>query len=146
MPVRKGIGVWRGDLPSGDGTVSVESGVLGEQPYTFASRFEEGKGTNPDELLGAAHAGCFSMALANMLAQDGHRPTSIRTEAHVALSTEGGAHIEHIELRTEGEVPGIDEAVFREYAEKAKTGCPVSKALAATEIRLQVSFLGDGRR
>lgn len=140
MPVRKAHGIWQGDLKSGKGTVSVESGIFEGQPYSFSSRFEEGKGTNPDELLGAAHAGCFSMALANMLAQDGHEATRIRTEARVSLGTEGGAHIEYIELVTEGEVPGIDEATFRDYAERAKTGCPVSKALAALEIRLQASL------
>lgn len=142
MPVRKAHAVWRGDLQSGDGTTSVESGAFDKQPYSFPSRFQEGKGSNPEELLGAAHAGCFSMALANELAQDGHEATSIRTEARVTLETEGGPHIAHVELVTEGEVPGIDQATFEAYAERAKTGCPVSKALAALEIRMQASLVG----
>lgn len=141
MPVRKAHGEWQGDLKSGSGTLSVESGAFDRKPYTFSSRFESGEGTNPDELLGAAHAGCFSMSLANLLAQDGHEASSIRTEARVSLSTEGGAHIEYVELVTEGDVPGIDAATFREYAERAKTGCPVSKALAALDIRLQASLV-----
>lgn len=140
MPVRKARGIWQGDLKSGRGTVSVESGAVDAQPYSFSSRFETGTGTNPDELLGAAHAGCFSMQLAHILAQDGHEATRISTEARVSLGTTGGAHVEHIELVTEGEVPGIDEATFRDYAERAKDGCAISKALGAVDIRLQATL------
>lgn len=140
MPVRKARGIWQGDLKSGRGTVSVDSGALDAHAYSFSSRFESGEGTNPDELLGAAHAGCFSMQLAHILAQDGHEAKRIDTEARVSLGTEGGAHVEHIELVTEGEVAGIDEATFRDYAERAKEGCAISKALASVDIRLQATL------
>lgn len=136
MPTRTANAVWHGDLKSGNGTVTVQSGLFQEAAYSFPSRFEQGTGTNPEELIGAAHAGCFSMALANMMAQDGHVATRIATEARVELSTDGGAHIAGIELVCEAEVPGLDAAAFQEYAEKAKAGCPVSKALAV-EIRLR---------
>lgn len=139
MPVRKGNAVWSGDLKSGNGTVSVESGTF-DSSYSFASRFEQGAGTNPDELIGAALAACFSMALSNELAKDGHTPTRVATEARVHLSTDGGAHLERIDLVCEAEVPGIDEATFAPYADGAKSGCPVSKALAGVEITLQATL------
>ena len=136
MPVRNASAVWEGNLPSGRGTLTVGSGAF-EGSYSFASRFEDGPGTNPDELIGAAHAGCFSMALANMLAQAGHTPESIRTEAKVQLAKVGdGFKITLIELNTEGIVPGTDEKTFLKHAENAKTGCPVSQALAGVEVRL----------
>ncbi len=137
MPTRKGRAVWHGDLKSGDGTVGVESGLFESAPYSFPSRFESGTGTNPEELIGAAHAGCFSMALANLMAQDGHVATRVSTEARVELSMEGGAHIEAVQLDCEAEVPGLDAEAFQDYAEKAKAGCPVSKALGGVKIGLR---------
>lgn len=141
MPVRTGHAVWSGDLKSGNGTVSVESGTF-DAAYSFPSRFEQGAGTNPEELIGAAHAACFSMSLSNGLAKDGHTPTRVETEARVHLSTEGGAHLTRIDLVCEAEVPGIDEATLRRYADDAKSGCPVSKALTGVEITLQATLSG----
>jgi osmotically inducible protein OsmC len=138
MPTRTGHAVWRGDLKTGTGHLDVESGAV-ESAYSFPSRFETGTGTNPEELIGAAHAGCFSMALANLMAQDGHDPARVETTARVTLSTEGGAHIAGIELVCEAEVPGLDPAAFQDYAEKAKAGCPVSKALAV-DVTLQATL------
>ena len=111
--------------------------------YSFGSRFESGTGTNPEELLGAAHAGCFTMALALGLSQAGHPPTRIDTEARVAITKEpDGFRIPYIELRARGRVPGIDGDTFRREAERAKAGCPVSLALAGTEIRLSAELVG----
>lgn len=109
--------------------------------YSFSSRFESGTGTNPEELVAAAHAGCFSMALSNALASAGHPPTSVKTEASVHFGqTEGGFAITSIDLTTVGEVPGIDEAEFLQLAEGAKAGCPISKALAAVPITLSAKL------
>jgi lipoyl-dependent peroxiredoxin len=141
MPTRNGEGTWEGDLKSGKGTVKLGSGAY-NGPYSFASRFEDGKGTNPEELIAAAHAGCFSMALSNGLAKAGHPPTRVDTTASVHLDkTDAGFGITKIELRTEAEVPGIDEAAFREQAETAKANCPVSKALAAVDITLDAKLV-----
>jgi osmotically inducible protein OsmC len=108
-----------------------------EGQFSFKSRFEEGVGTNPEELIGAAHAGCFSMAFSNMLAEAGHVPTRVETKARVHLErVDGKATITRIELDTEGVVPGISAATFQDIAEKAKAGCPVSRALAAVKIEL----------
>jgi len=120
----------------------MESRPLGDCPfegaYSFPSRFEEGRGTNPEELLGAAHAGCFSMALAAGLTRAGHAPTRIHTTARVHLERRGeGFDITRVELQTRARVPGIDEAEFRKQAETAKKNCPVSKALAGPEISLE---------
>jgi osmotically inducible protein OsmC len=114
-----------------------------EGAYSFASRFEEGTGTNPEELIGAAHAGCFSMALAAALSKNGYNPTRVETKAsvHLTKAAEGFA-ISAIDLETEAQVPGIDAAKFQELADEAKKGCPVSKALAGTEIRLQAKLVG----
>ena len=138
MAVRTGNAEWRGDLKDGGGTVTVASGLF-DAPYSFSTRFEEEPGTNPEELIGAAHASCFSMALSNILAQDGHTAESVRTSAKVHLrNVDGAPTISKIELETEGRVPGIDEAQFTQYAEQAKAGCPVSRALAAvSEITLE---------
>jgi osmotically inducible protein OsmC len=112
-----------------------------EGSYSFKSRMEDGPGTNPEELIGAAHAGCFSMALANGLTQAGHKPQEIRTTASVHFDkTEQGWGITSIELATEGSVPGIDDATFKRLAEEAKKNCPVSKALAATPITLNATL------
>lgn len=128
--VRKGSGVWNGDLKGGKGVVSSASGALQNAPYSFASRFENAPATNPEELVAAAHAGCFSMALANILASEGHTPDEIRTTATVRMSLgEGGARVTSVHLETTGAVPGIDQAGFAAAAEKAKDNCPISKLL-----------------
>ncbi len=140
MPVRTAQAEWKGDLPTGKGTMKSETGTVDGQ-YSFSSRFEEGTGTNPEELIAAAHSGCYSMALSNILAKAGHTPTSVRTTARVHLGVgEGGAAITKIELVCRADVPGLDEATFLEHANEAKVGCPVSKALAATEITLDAAL------
>jgi len=141
MPVRTADARWEGNLPDGKGTMRFGGGAF-EGQYSFSSRFEEGAGTNPEELLAAAHAGCFSMALSNGLAKAGHAPTRVDTTANVHLDkVEGGFGITKIDLRTEAEVPGIDEATFKEQAETAKANCPVSKALAAVDIILDAKLV-----
>lgn len=140
MPVRRSEAVWRGSLKEGGGTVRLASGLY-EGPYTFSSRFEEGAGTNPEELVGAAHAGCFSMFLAALLTEKGHVPARISTTAAVHLGV--GPAIKRIDLECEAEVPGLDEADFQVLANEAKIGCPVSKALAAVpEINLVARLVG----
>ena len=133
MAIRESSAIWKGSLTQGKGTMRLGSGAW-EGEYTRASRFEEGPGTNPEELVGAAHAGCFSMFLSAILSKAGHVPTNIATTATVHLGD--GPKITLIELSTVGEVPGIDEKTFLEFAEQAKKGCPVSQALAAVEIHL----------
>jgi len=136
MPVRTADAEWKGNLQEGTGTVRSGSGAV-DGKYSFGSRFEEGVGTNPEELIGAAHAACFSMAFAAQLAGAGHAPESVRTTARVHIEKgEQGFSITKIVLQTKARVPGIDEATFREKAEGAKTGCPVSKALKAVPIEL----------
>jgi osmotically inducible protein OsmC len=136
MPVRHSNAVWNGDLKDGHGTMRLGSGAW-QGSYSFPSRFEDGTGTNPEELIAAAHAGCFSMALAAGLGKGGYNAVSVATTAKVHLEpVEGGFGITKIELSTEAEVPGIDDTIFQDFAENAKKGCPVSKALAATEITL----------
>jgi lipoyl-dependent peroxiredoxin len=137
MATRNGSAEWRGDLKSGSGTVKVGDGVF-EGNYSFSSRFEDGEGTNPEELIGAAHAGCFAMALSLVLTEAEHPPESLKAEARVHLRlVEGLPTIAKIDLAVEGAVPGIDEDAFRSYAEKAKDGCVVSRALAGVpEITL----------
>lgn len=133
MPVRSANAEWRGDLPKGKGTMKLESGAY-EGQYSFGSRFEEGVGSNPEELIAAAHAGCFSMAFSNELAKAGFTPNSVRTTAKVHLTKgDTGFGITKIDLITEGDVPGIDDAKFQQIAEAAKKGCPVSRALAAVD-------------
>ena len=132
MTTRTSSAEWKGTLKEGAGTMKVGSGAY-EGPYTWASRFESGQGTNPEELIGAAHAGCFSMALSSRLSKAGFTPTSIHTTATVHLN-EGTINL--IELDTEAVVPGLSDQVFQEKAADAKQNCPVSKALAATEIKL----------
>jgi len=136
MPTRNADAVWEGDLKSGKGTMSLGSGAY-RGAYSFQSRFESGTGTNPEELIAAAHAGCFSMALSHALAQAGHPPRRVHTTAKVHLEkTAAGFAIPKIDLVTEADVPGIDAAAFKEQAEQAKKNCPVSKLLAAAEITL----------
>lgn len=114
-----------------------------EGAYSFASRFEEGKGTNPEELIAAAHAGCFSMALSNILAGAGHVPDRVSTTAKVRLEkTEGGFGVTRIDLNTEAQVPGLDEAAFQQHAEDAKQNCPISKLLKGAEITLNAKLVG----
>ncbi len=142
MASRNGSAVWKGNLKEGSGELTVGDGVF-SGPYSFASRFEEGEGTNPEELIAAAHAACFSMALSNGLAGHGHPPDSIRTSARVFLrNVDGAPTIQRIELETEGRVPGIDQDHFQFHAEEAKAGCPVSRALAGvSEIELTARLL-----
>jgi osmotically inducible protein OsmC len=122
---------WNGDLPKGNGTVELGHGAFKGQ-YSFHSRFEDGTGTNPEELVAAAHAACFSMAFSHQLATAGFTPTSVKTEATVTLTKgDGGFAITAIALACDAVVPGIADAQFHDLAEKAKTGCPISKALAA---------------
>ena len=132
MTTRTSSAEWKGTLKEGAGTMKVGSGAY-EGPFTWASRFESGKGTNPEELIGAAHAGCFSMALSSRLSKAGFTPTSIRTTATVHLN-EGTINL--IELNTEAEVPGLSDQVFQEKAADANQNCPVSKVLAGAEIKL----------
>lgn len=140
MPVRKADAVWRGSLKDGSGTMRIGSGAF-SGAYSFSSRMENGPGTNPEELIGAAHAGCFSMAFANALSQAGHTPQEIHTSAEVYFDrTDKGFRISKIELTTEGVVPGVDEASFNRLAQDAKQNCPVSVALAATPITLKATL------
>lgn len=141
MAVRKAEAVWQGSVRDGQGKVKLGSGTF-EGAYSFVSRFEDGKGTNPEELIGAAHAGCFSMALAAGLGRASITPKRITTTAQVHLEKSGdGFAISRIELSTEGDVPGIDAATFAKHAEDAKRNCPVSKALAGTQITLQAKLV-----
>ena len=140
MPERTAHARWQGNLRDGSGTMELGSGAF-KGTYSFASRFESGPGTNPEELIGAAEAGCFSMAFANALSKAGHVPQEISTDAIVHFGGQAGAFsIQKIELNTEGAVPGIDEATFKKIAEDAKQNCPVSKALSATQITLQATL------
>ena len=133
MAVQAASAEWKGSLKEGAGTMRTGRGAF-EGPYTFVSRFETGPGTNPEELLGAAHAGCFSMALSAALGRAGHTPTAIRTNAKVHLgASEAGPTITQIDLDVEGEVPGIDQAAFQQFADGAKSGCVVSRALAGVK-------------
>ena len=132
---------WTGGLKDGKGAISTRSGALSSYPYGFASRFEGVAGTNPEELMGAAHAGCFTMALSLILGEAGLTAESLDTTAAVTLeSVDGGFAITAINLKLTAKVPGTDEAAFNDLANKAKAGCPVSKALAAVPITLEVSF------
>jgi osmotically inducible protein OsmC len=142
MTARNGSAEWRGDLQSGSGTVTVGDGVF-EGQYSFASRFEEGEGTNPEQLVAAAHAACFTMALSNLLATDGHAPDSVRTTARVQLrNIDGAPTLTRIDLDTQGRVPGVDEQEFQRYAEQAKAECPVSRALAGVPEMVLTTSLG----
>jgi osmotically inducible protein OsmC len=141
MPTRTSSARWQGTLKDGAGTMTLGSKAF-EGPFSFRSRFEEGQGTNPEELIAAAHAGCFSMAFSNILSQAGHVPTSVDTRASVHLNkTDAGFGITRIDLVTRGEVPGIDDAEFQKLADQAKENCPVSKALAAVEITLDATLV-----
>jgi osmotically inducible protein OsmC len=141
MPTRTAKAQWQGDLAQGKGTMAFGSGAF-EGPYSFKSRMEEGPGTNPEELVGAAHAGCFSMQFSAMLAAGGNTPDSVDTDARVQFDQQDdGWAITKITLTSRGRVPGIDDAAFQETAEKAKESCPVSKALAGVEIVLDAQLV-----
>jgi len=140
--IRDAQAQWQGDLREGQGKMAFGSGAF-EGQYSFRSRFADGPGTNPEELIAAAHAGCFSMAFSNMLAQAGHTPKSVRTTARVHLEpVDGKQSITLVELITEGVVPGIGEDDFQRIAAEAKAGCPVSRALAAVQISLEATLVG----
>jgi osmotically inducible protein OsmC len=144
MPTRQANATWNGDLKNGNGTMKMDSGSY-EGPYSFASRFEDGEGTNPEELIGAAHAGCFSMALSLELSEAGYKPESIDTRVEVTFEVVDGAPgITGIKLVTEANVPDIDNDKFQQFAEGAKEGCPVSKALAGTKITLDAKLVKNG--
>ena len=136
MPERTATARWEGGLQQGKGTVRLGSSAF-EGQFSFSSRFEEGAGTNPEELIGAAHAGCFSMALSAGVERAGHAPNSVDTTARVHLErADSGFRIPRIDLTTTADVPGIDADAFQEQAETAKANCPVSRALADVDIRL----------
>lgn len=134
MATRNGSATWRGDLQSGEGRITVGNGVH-EGPYSFKSRFEEGEdGTNPEELLAAAQAGCFTMAMSLMLGNEGHAPEELETEARAVLrNVDGAPTITKMELKTRGRVPGIDQETFARVAEQAKKECVISRALGGVE-------------
>src|SRR3954447_7470256 len=141
MPVRSADAQWEGSLQDGKGTMRLASGAF-EGSYSFSSRFEDGAGTNPEELIAAAHAGCFSMALTAALGRAGHSPNRVATAAQVHLDKgDSGFRISRIDLTTEADVPGIDDAAFQEIADTAKKTCPVSVALGGVgEINLQATL------
>lgn len=143
MIVRKSNAEWLGDLKSGTGSVALGSGAFAG-PYSFQSRFESGTGTNPEELVAAAHAGCYSMAFSHALASAGFTPKRVATTAAVKLeAVAGGFAITGIELVMEAVVPGIEEAQFQAIAAEAKVGCPISKALAAVPISLVAALVSE---
>ena len=140
MPARTADAEWKGGLRDGSGSMRFGSGAF-EGAYSFSSRFEEGTGTNPEELIAAAHAGCFSMAFAGALGRAGHDPEQVQTSAAVHLEkTDAGFTITRIELTTEATVPGIDDAEFQKIGAEAKANCPVSRLLAAAEISLKATL------
>jgi osmotically inducible protein OsmC len=143
MPARTANARWEGGLKDGKGNMRLGGGAF-EGQYSFSSRFEEGAGTNPEELIAAAHAGCFSMAFSAGLEKAGFSPNSVETEAKVHLSPAdgGGFRISRIDLVTHADVPGIEEDAFQQAAQAAKEGCPVSKALAAVEITVNATLAG----
>lgn len=142
---RKASAVWQGDLKTGKGSISTESGVLQNTQYSFSTRFEDGKGTNPEELIAAAHAGCFTMALSNQLGEQGMKAESLNTTATVTLEkTDAGFAITEIHLDLTARIPQADEAKFNTAVEAAKTGCPISK-LFNTKITLQSKLEAPSR-
>jgi osmotically inducible protein OsmC len=141
MPIRKANSEWRGDLRSGSGNISTESGVLKNVAYNFVSRFDKGDETNPEELIGAAHSACYSMALSNMLSSGGYKVNFVRAEDKVHIDKVGDAFsITKIEVNCEASIDNIDEPTFQQFAEDAKKGCPVSKALTGVEFVLTTNL------
>ncbi len=135
---------WEGDLKSGQGRLSTpESGLMDGTPYGFATRFGDRKGVNPEELIAAAHAGCFTMAMSLKLSEAGHPPAAIDTRAGVDLSTEGGPSLSAIRLNTTARVPGMDAAAFRATADDVGRHCPVSRALSAVPITVEAELAGE---
>lgn len=139
MATRQATAKWTGTLKEGSGVMNY--GQF-EGPFTFASRFEEGDGTNPEELVGAAHAGCYSMFLSALISGDNLTPTSVQTTASVHLGTDDGPKITSIDLHCEAVVPGLDQAKFEEYAQTAKQKCPISRLFAGTDINLSAKLVG----
>jgi osmotically inducible protein OsmC len=139
MATQKATAQWNGTLKEGNGVMKFSDF---EGPFTFASRFEEGKGTNPEELVGAAHSGCFSMYLSAILSADSYAPTRVKTSASVHLGEDDGPKITRIDLNCEAEVPGLDADQFAQYAQKAKEKCPISRLFAGTEINLSAKLIG----
>ena len=139
MTTRKATSRWNGTLKEGNGVMKYGNF---EGPFTFASRFEEGKGTNPEELVGAAHSGCFSMYLAAIMSADNFKPKSVRTTASVHLGEDDGPKITSIDLDCEAEVPGLDADKFAQYAQTAKQKCPISRLYAGTKINLSAKLIG----
>jgi osmotically inducible protein OsmC len=144
MTARNGSAEWHGNLESGSGTITVGDGVF-EGPYSYESRFAEGQGTNPEQLIAAAHAGCFTMALSSILSAAGHAPDSVHTTARIHLrNIDGAPTLTRVDLDTEGHVTGIDEQQFQGYADEAKAICPVSRALAGIpEIVLSAKLASE---
>lgn len=141
MPVRMSEAVWEGDLKSGKGTMKLGSGAW-QGAYSFASRFQDAGGTNPEELIGAAHAGCYSMALSHGLAMAGHTPKRVHTSAKVHLEKAGeGFRISQIDLSVEAQVPGLDQPAFLTFAEDAKQNCPVSKLVTGAKVQLEAKLV-----
>ena len=138
---RSASAVWNGSLKEGKGTISSQSGALKAMQYSFGSRFAEGVGTNPEELIAAAHAGCFTMALSGQLTEAGFTPDTLETTATLTLDVHGAPTITKIHLTTKGKVPGIDKAKFDELVHNAEVGCPVSRVLKAAEITLDATLL-----
>jgi len=142
--VRKASAVWNGSLKEGKGTISTESRVLSNAQYSFSTRFENGIGTNPEELVAASHAGCFSMALSAQLGNAGITPESIETTAAVTLEkTDAGFTVTKIHLDVTAKIPGVDAAAFQKAAQDAKVGCPISRLLKAGEITMSAKLAGD---
>jgi osmotically inducible protein OsmC len=139
---RSASAVWQGSLKDGKGTLSTDSGVLQQTPYSFHTRFENEPGTNPEELIAAAHAGCFTMALSAQLTEDSHAPEKLETKAIVTMEkTDDGPTVTKIHLTTRATVPGIEKTRFDELAKKAKEGCPISRLLKAAEITLDAQLV-----
>ncbi len=137
---RKASAVWNGSLKEGKGSISTDSGVLSDTQYSFGTRFEDGKGTNPEELIAAAHAGCFSMALSGQLTTAGHAPEAINTTATITMEkTDAGFTVTNVHLAVTAKVPGIDQAGFETATNNAKTGCPISRLLN-TEITMEAKL------
>ncbi len=141
MPIKKASAVWNGNLKEGNGSINSESGVLSEAAFTFASRFEDEGKSNPEELIGAAHAGCYSMALSNELHSAGHDSKSVSTYADVSLEmVDGTPTITKIKLTTKADVPGLSDSEFQKIASATKEACPVSRALESVDIELEASL------
>jgi osmotically inducible protein OsmC len=142
MPVRKADAVWKGSLREGAGNLKLESGGY-DGPYTFKGRTESDKGTNPEELLGGAHAACYAMFLSAKLSGAGYTVNQVHANAAVSLGTDGGLKVTGIHLTVEANIGGIDAAKFAEFAEEAKTGCPISQALAAVPMTLDAKLVSS---